>query len=161
MIIGYIKDYIVFQVADISCTSYPDECCDETSAKELAASRVLEALKAKTFRQKPLPLSNEQDVCTRVMEMVRRHYHGLWDRQLMDEYEETYNEQLPANWREVVDMLDCIAIMPLMDRVVLCYCQPGEVRTVYKTGHGLYPGLRVKLQNNPDGKLKLTGIRNI
>lgn len=128
----------------MSANSYPDDCFDELFAKSLAAARALDDLKTKTSaRHNSLPLSSEQNINKRIPEMVRRHFGGLWDAQLVADYEERFGEQLPSNWRAIVDKIDCIAIVPLLNnRSMLRCCEPGEVRSIYKMGGSLFPRLR-------------------
>lgn len=60
--------------------------------------------------------------------MVEKHMNGIWNTQLEADYADMYNEQLPSNWLEIVDISPNVYVEPVLDNYILRYCQPGEVR---------------------------------
>lgn len=81
-------------------------------------------------RRKSLLLSNEKDILERIPPMIEKHTNGIWNTQLEADYSDMYNEQLPSNWLEIVDISPNVYVEPVLDNFILRYCQPGEVRNV-------------------------------
>lgn len=59
--------------------------------------------------------------------MIEKHTNGIWNTQLEADYSDMFNEQLPINWLEIVDVSPNVYVEPVLDNFILRYCQPGEV----------------------------------
>lgn len=98
------------------------------SAKKAAAEKVLIELRAKFCKRRSLLISDVQDILERIPAIVILHRHGIWNWQIEEDYEEKFKEQLPVNWLEVIDTIPYILVLPCMNKFVLKFCIPGEVR---------------------------------
>lgn len=112
-----------------SYSNYPTEFVDPELSKQCTAKIALDDLMKKYGRRKSLLLSTEKDILERIPPMVEKHTNGIWNTQLEADYSDMYNEQLPSNWIEVVDISQNVYVEPVLDKFILRYCQPGEVST--------------------------------
>lgn len=96
-------------------------------SKQYTANLALEDLVKKFGRRKSLLLSNEKDILDRIPPMIEKHTNGIWNTQLEADYSDMFNEQLPSNWLEIVDISPNVYVEPVLDNFILRYCQPGEV----------------------------------
>lgn len=115
-------------MGNTSWSNYPTEFTDPEISKQCAANLALQDLMKKHGRKKSLLLSNEKDILERIPPMVEKHTNGIWNTQLEADYADMYNEQLPSNWLEIVDISPNVYVEPVLDNFILRYCQSGEVR---------------------------------
>lgn len=118
------------QIQSKTYSSYPKDFTNEIDARQYTAKLALEELIKDAEKEQFVLLSTEGDVLARIPPIVEKHFHGIWSWQLEADYLDLFQEQLPKNWLEVVDMSPCISVEPcLNDRFVLRFCKPEEVRT--------------------------------
>lgn len=116
----------VIQFDSKSFSSYPTDCKSPDQAEKIASEMTLEAL-TKQNRRKSLLYSTEQDVLSRIPPIIECHFGGLISNQINLDYQEKYEELLPANWVALLDTLPIISVEPIIDGVfILKMCKMGE-----------------------------------
>lgn len=119
------------KVGNHSYSNYPTEFCDPEMSKQFTAKLALEDLMMKYSRRRSLLLSNDRDILERIPPMIEKHTNGIWNTQLEADYSDLYNEQLPSNWLEVVDVSPNVYVEPVLEKFILRYCRSGEVSFFY------------------------------
>lgn len=86
---------------DILLSSYPVEAVDELSARDLAAKKAYDYLSLRN--KSPAPISKgDKSILVQIFDMLKSKEYGVWCNKLQNLYWETYNEELPENWFELV-----------------------------------------------------------
>lgn len=120
----------VIQFDSKSFSSYPTDCKSPEHAEKIASEMALEAL-TKQNRKQSLLYSTEQDVLSRIPPIIECHFGGLISSQINLDYQEQYEELLPANWVSLLDTLQTISVEPIIDGVfILKVCKMGEKNCV-------------------------------
>nr|XP_022902802.1 tudor domain-containing protein 7 isoform X1 [Onthophagus taurus] len=116
------------KIGDQVYSNYPQEFRDENTLRLFVSSVALEDLKGKQEKRASLLISADQDVLERIPELVKKHYHGIWNSQIELDYTDLYKEALPLNWVEVVDKSPMICVEKVSEtRYVLRCCKPEDM----------------------------------
>lgn len=69
----------------------------------------------------------DSSIIERVPSLIGKHYNGVWSWQVEADYKDLYNEALPANWLEIIDVSPMITVEQFGDKFVLRVCNPQDV----------------------------------
>lgn len=118
---------------DILLSSYPTEAKDEFTARDLVAKKAYDHLnvlnKSVVKTSKNLNL-----VLSQIFDLVKSKNYGVWCNKLPSLYLETYKEELPSDWFELVKN-----------------CSKFEISSIPRVGH------IIRVQNNMETMPKLSG----
>ena len=118
---------------DILLSSYPTEAKDEFTARDLVAKKAYDHLnvlnKSVVKTSKNLNL-----VLSQLFDLVKSKNYGVWCNKLPSLYLETYKEELPSDWFELVKN-----------------CSKFEISSIPRVGH------IIRVQNNMETMPKLSG----
>ena len=81
----------------------------------------------KYSKRKSLLLSSNDDIIERIPPMLEKHNNAVWMWQIEADYIDMYNEQLPADWLQVIDNNPHVSIEKCLGGYVLKHCNPDDV----------------------------------
>ncbi|XP_063926404.1 tudor domain-containing protein 7 isoform X2 [Zophobas morio] len=107
-------------------SSYPEDFYDKAASERHACQKALDDLMTKYSKRKSLLLSSNDDIIERIPPMLEKHNNAVWMWQIEADYIDMYNEQLPADWLQVIDNNPHVSIEKCLGGYVLKHCNPDD-----------------------------------